>query len=218
MSSAPRRGRRWGSMAGWLSECKARHGPTCQAVDVLRPPGMKLIDTTTRRIVPASPEHEYFSLSYVWGASRPSTCHIACERDSMMMPDTAPKVIEDALAVVRALGDRFLWVDQYCINQQDHGEKHRQISSMDKVYEGAPAIIVAAFGDGADTGLLGVSCRRRYQPRVLLGNTLLASTLPHLSFPLTASVWASRAWTFPEAVFSKPCFVFTEHQVYFCVV
>jgi hypothetical protein len=62
---------------------------------------------------------------------------------------------------VRELGKRYLWVDQYCIDQTDEVAKSRQIRHMDRVYEGAYATIVAGAGPDAEFGLPGVTERPR---------------------------------------------------------
>jgi hypothetical protein len=205
-------------MKTWLSVCKSLHSQSCQVDDVIRPSGLKLIDCVTKRIVTAKPEDGYFALSYVWGAAKKSSPCWSSHDGGIILPGTVSRVIEDTIMVVRSLNGRYLWVDQFCIDQENSQERHIQISNMDKIYEGAIATIVAASGDGANSGLPGVSCRRLRQPRFKVGNMVLASTLPQVSFPLTASTWATRAWTYQEAVISRRCLFFTDYQVYFSCI
>ena len=60
--------------------------------------------------------------------------------------DSTPKVIKDAFLVTKKLGYRYLWVDRYCIVQDDAQEKHQQIKNMGSIYENARVTIVAAAG------------------------------------------------------------------------
>lgn len=39
---------------------------------------------------------------------------------------------------------RYLWVDRYCIDQDDVAEKKEQIAQMDRIYRGAELTIIAA--------------------------------------------------------------------------
>jgi hypothetical protein len=47
-------------------------------------------------------------------------------------------------------------VDQYCIDQHDTIEKHEQIGRMNLTYEASQLMIIAAAGDGEDSGLPGI--------------------------------------------------------------
>jgi Heterokaryon incompatibility protein (HET) len=127
-----------------------------------------------------------------------------------------PLVVEDAMRVVRELGKQYLWVDRYCIDQQDHDGKALQIQNMDLIYEGAYATIIASASPDATAGLPGVSCSpRKVQPSAVVGDQVLISSLPPLWFSLRESAWVKRGWTYQEAILSRRCLFFTETQVYF---
>jgi hypothetical protein len=64
------------------------------------------------------------------------------------------------------LGERHLWVDQYCVNQHEHDIKNIQIGGIDHIYAGAYATIVVAAGSNADDALPGVSRPRSHTQRV----------------------------------------------------
>ena len=86
---------------------------------------------------------------------------------------------------------------------------------MDKIYEGAIATIVAAAGEDATYGLPGVNGLFREIRRTLtVDGILLAESLPKLPLILAKSIWATRGWTYQEAVLSRRCIFFTDHQVY----
>ncbi|PMD50907.1 uncharacterized protein K444DRAFT_495410, partial [Hyaloscypha bicolor E] len=129
------------------------------------------------------------------------------------IPAHAPQTIEDAMSAVRNLGQRYLWVDRFCIWQSEN--KHLQIQNMDQIYRNALTTIVAADADGAESGLRGVSCPRRAQFSLHTNAGILVSTFPHVSHPLLSSTWVTRGWTYQEALLSRSCLFFTENQVYF---
>jgi hypothetical protein len=57
--------------------------------------------------------------------------------------------------VTLKLGMRYLWVDRYCINQDDPEEKHGAIRNKDSIYRNAFVTTIAAAGSGSDYGLQG---------------------------------------------------------------
>ena len=119
------------------------------------------------------------------------------------------------MIVTLELGWQYLWVDRYCIDQNDE-EKHFQINQMDKVYLCAVITIVAAASDGANYRLPGVSnTLRRAQPYAVVRGKLLASTMPSSHVAIGGSRWATRGWTYQEAALSKKRLVFTDDQVFF---
>jgi Heterokaryon incompatibility protein (HET) len=79
------------------------------------------------------------------------------------------------MALVRALGERYLWVDALCIVQDDEENKTRQIANMDVVYGKAFATVVAIHGASADAGLPGVRPGTRPPQRI---ETLVAEAGP----------------------------------------
>ena len=99
--------------------------------------------------------HPYVALSYLWGKSR--LIRVINNR----LPTQVPNVIEDAMSVTKALGFRYLWVDQFCIDQQDSDRKIVEIRKMNMIYNTAELTIVAAAGSDADYGLPGIGNRPR---------------------------------------------------------
>ncbi len=69
--------------------------------------------------------------------------------------DTAslPATIRDAVEVCEKLGERYLWVDRFCIVQDDDDDKFRQIQAMSAIFSGTKLVIVAAAGSGMGDGL-----------------------------------------------------------------
>ena len=127
-----------------------------------------------------------------------------------------PLVIQNATKVVLALNHRYLWVDQYCIQQSNEDDVYNQMKNMDMIYSNAYFTVVAAAGSGSSFGLLGVGHKARIpQPHTQIGKRMLVSTLPNPRRVIKNSRWNTRCWVYQEAVFSKRRFIFTAHQVYF---
>ncbi|KAK1773106.1 HET-domain-containing protein [Copromyces sp. CBS 386.78] len=199
-------------LRAWIKEC-GNH-PTCNYRS-FDPSGshnrttIRGIDCTTRRIVDLQPGDAYITLSYVWGNKA-----LPNNKADRALPNTVPKAVEDAMIVVQQLGQRYLWVDQYCIDQHDEQDKHAQIRNMDHIYEGSHATIVAFSGEDSSSGLPGVSSTPRIpQPRFTSSTVAL---LGFASVPaLDSSVWMRRGWTFQEALLSRRLLLFAHDQVYF---
>lgn len=125
--------------------------------------------------------------------------------------------IQDAMAVTRALGFRYLWIDAYCINQEDDEANQAAIAKMDSIYEAATMTIIVAPSPDSPPGLPGISRERRMLEQIIakVGRWTWTSTLPHLSAAISSTAWKTRGWTFQEAVLSTRCLYFTDVQVYF---
>ncbi|KAE9365247.1 HET-domain-containing protein [Stipitochalara longipes BDJ] len=200
----------------WLSECQSLHSKTCSLGESSLPVQLKCIDCDTRQIHRIEFRDEYVCLSYVWGAlNQRSPDHIGEDR-SRLPSYNVPRVIEDAMIVVKALGMRYLWVDRYCIDQTDHDSKDLQIQNMDRIYEGAHLTIIASAGSNSAFGLPGVShTPRKAQPSAFTDKGVFVSSLPPLANALRDSAWIRRGWTYQEAIVSRRCLFFTDIQVYF---
>ena len=207
-------------LRSWYDLCGRHHPKKCATDTNERPDTLKVIDCQTKKIVEAPPDCSYVALSYVWGPGRSPTvtwpeqpCGIT--EPSTLSPDATPSVIIDAMVVTVELGWQYLWVDRYCIDQNDEA-KHMQINQMDRVFSSAVTTIIAAAGDSAWHGLPGVSnTRRRAQPHATIRGWLLASTMRTAQETIGSSRWATRGWTYQEAALSKRRLIFTEEQVFF---
>jgi hypothetical protein len=152
----------------------------------------------------------YVALSYVWGR----TGSDGEAKDSGNLPVIFPATIRDAITVTKILKYRYLWIDRYCIPQQNDKERHAQIRQMDQIYQNAELTIIAAAGSDVESGLPGVGFAPRHILKATIGNRICVA----LSDPRTLvkqSKWMSRAWTYQEAIFSRRKLFFTEEQIYF---
>jgi hypothetical protein len=177
----------------WMQTCLQDHISTCterlaEVVD------MALIDCDSMSIVQADASSRWVALSYVWGAGYQSIT-VPRLRSGSRLPDCLPRTIDDAITVTKQLGYRFLWVDEYCIDQHSEQQRNLQIGHMDEIYRHADVTIVAAAGDNKAYGLPGVNKtkRRRIKAVSLPGITLFAN-VDGPGFTLEKTKWFTRAW------------------------
>ena len=169
----------------------------------------KLIDCEIMLIVKSPPDCEYIALSYVWGKEKPGKLPptfwelVYANKEPYVevkypleLPDNILLVVQDAISISREFGQRYLWVDQYCIDQVDLVEKLLKLKKMDLIYEGAFLTIIAAAGQNADYGLPGAGIRSRSpQPKVVIGGKTLISTLRDPRDIIAESEWFTYGWT-----------------------
>ncbi|KAL0473794.1 heterokaryon incompatibility protein domain-containing protein [Neurospora intermedia] len=201
----------------WLHMCSSTHSGCVDghfSLNFKDLPEFRLIDCSTGTMVPAfqAREREYVTLSYVWGPAPV----ISSLTKPFALPDELPLVVADAIKVTMNLGYRYLWVDRYCIPQDNAKAKQRQIQNMGKIYSRSALTIIAAAGEDSEYGLPGVSCRERITHHLALDNGRLRLSTIHLAkFDITPSKWNSRGWTYQEGILSRRRLVFTDHNVYF---
>ncbi|KAE9376238.1 HET-domain-containing protein, partial [Stipitochalara longipes BDJ] len=172
---------------------------------------IRLIDCKTRKIVLHDQNMPYIALSYVWGG----TVH-GIERSTkarFRLPATVPQTIVDAMVVVRSLEMQYLWVDRYCILEED--DKLLQIRNMHLIYGNAFCTIIALEGVDAEAGLPGVSYDRPKQRHSHTERGTYFTTFPFVNEEIEESRWAQRGWTYQEFILSRRCLLFNRNQVLF---
>lgn len=186
----------------WLENCQQTH-EECSA-PMLNVPGMRVIDCLTMKVVEAPPFCRYAALSYRWG---PETG----QPNILSMVQTFPRTISDATIVSLKLGLQYLWVDRYCIDQEDSVNKAQQISNMHLIYRLAEITIIASAGLGPDHGLPGVGDTARiFSPQVVLDDVKVFRGLSNDIDP--DSEWQTRGWTLQEACLSRRRITFTDSR------
>lgn len=164
------------------------------------PSGFRLIDVEQRRCVTVGPTFDgtFAALSYVWG----SAMGVAQAGPAFDLHNP-PHTIEDALHVCQQLRQKYLWVDQICIKQDDPTDKANQISCMAAIYSSASFVIVAAHGESVHSGISGMHLARgNLQARESFLHFQFASG-PHFGKDISSSIWSTRGWTLQEVVLTK---------------
>ena len=215
---------------GWYRRLPLPSGTHFRLIEIdQRPNGtfFRIVQATTMTIMP-----KYAALSYVWGEKNTQATRQALklyqdnisELSHRIPPKSLPRTIADAIEVTRRLGFRYLWVDSLCIIQQDPNRRDRdanesearqsQLDQMGSIFGHASIVLVAAGGEDADCGLVGISQARKpsqiaqeVKPGV---NVLLA-----VEYDRSYGKWDTRAWTLQEKLMSRRMLVFGQNYVSF---
>lgn len=195
----------------WITRCTETHTACTNEGGYV--PGMKVIDCATRKIVKPKDGTRYVALSYVWGKGAPE------QYDYPSLPVDLPLVIEDAIIVCKRLGVPYIWIDRYCIWQEDPIHKMGQINRMDEIYGNALFTLAAAAGNGSQYPLPGVGLPRHQGPQVFehAGQHTLVADYGYgfQRVRLEKSKWFTRGWTFQELALSPRVLLFTDYRVSF---
>ncbi|KAI1163515.1 heterokaryon incompatibility protein-domain-containing protein [Nemania serpens] len=222
-------------ITNWLRRCAHEHGGECEVSwipsSTSQPRGFRLIDVRERRVVTPEAGLRYVALSYVWNAasSSPEKQKLQLytenlkelERPNSLSDSILPEVVADAIYLCLEIGERYLWVDRFCIVQDDLDLKAEQINAMGVIYDRAFLTFIA-LGDGPTPGLVGLPCRPRQQTfhnrswdlLPTMSNPVGEARLPLIDMAISESQWNSRAWTFQETALSKRHIYFDAGQVY----
>jgi hypothetical protein len=209
----------------WRRACRDTHGACCnddyahalaQHIDELI-----LVDVNNGSLTTLSTSSPitYVALSYVWG-NAPMFKTTESNFEHLQQPGALydqgngtvlPDTVRDAMHLVRALGERYLWVDCLSVIQDASSEEmDRTLRAMARIYASADFTIVAAGGEDAGYGLRGIggaSTNRTPSP----------SSYCHLwdAYP-EDSKWATRGWTFQESLFSRRLLIFRDTVSWIC--
>ncbi|ETN38873.1 uncharacterized protein HMPREF1541_06914 [Cyphellophora europaea CBS 101466] len=220
----------------WIDRCNDDHGSKCHERFVSHPPDLEidLIDVSTRRLVRRTIKERYVALSYVWGKStelRLETSDLSQVKDEYdlailapkapatrgsLLPKEMPQTMEDAITFTKRLGERYLWVDVYCIDQNDEVEMRAQIGAMHRIFSSAYLTLLNVDGENADWGLTGVSrpILQTNQPVVETSEgQIMATFLYSIWHNAGTTVWDSRAWTLQERLLSLRSVIFAKTYI-----
>jgi hypothetical protein len=140
----------------YVTFCETNH--QCGYKGTQNVPNLVVIDCDNRRLASVSnTDTPYPILNYTWGKGE------VVDVDLGGLPSTLPQAIEDAIQVVLALGQKYIWADCYCIPQNNAGEKHRLFQEMGSIYQNSSLTIIAAAGHDPTYGLPGVSVIPRWE-------------------------------------------------------
>lgn len=188
----------------------------------------RVIDLELGCVRPAALHVRYVALSYVWGhlpmfrLQRENMERLSAEGSLDAIRDELPRTISDAIDLVKALGERYLWVDGLCLVQDDEDDVSMGIEQMNSIYHGSYLTIVAASGADAGAGLPGSGAATPREHRQIVRDvngggpeSLRMAVLHSIDWHLRRSVYGQRGWTLQEIVLPRRTAIFVNGQVYF---
>ena len=116
-------------------------------------------------LVQAEGTENYLALSYVWGPPSDLFATSKANLDVLRAPgslessnihERLPGIVRRAIEFARLIKERYLWVDRFCIVQDDPVHTASQVKGMATIYSNAYLTLCAADGVDGDTGLLGI--------------------------------------------------------------
>lgn len=157
----------------WLSLYNEYHGESCspEKSGTSSSLDIHLIDITSRSIIIAKATTRYITLSYIWSTgytgniTQTAVPNVSSRLLPKFLPPRAPQTIEDAISIVQELGEQFLWIDTYCIDQNDPLEREHVINNMHHIYECAVLTICTLSGTSSNSGLPGISHALNRRPQ-----------------------------------------------------
>ncbi|KAK3385986.1 heterokaryon incompatibility protein-domain-containing protein, partial [Podospora didyma] len=127
-----------------------------------------------------------------------------------------PKAIQDAWRATHELGERFLWIDALCIQQDGPAELKRQLPLMDRIYNQSVPTMVALSGRHVDECLPGVRVHRpMIRPVEVASPWVFTGEMSTLDWVLGLTRYENRAWTLHEHILCKRRLFLSDWQVYF---
>ncbi|ERF70265.1 hypothetical protein EPUS_09424 [Endocarpon pusillum Z07020] len=212
----------------WTSTCETYHGPRCKVANTTNLPSQfRLVDTYRHCVIepPRFLPPRFVALSYTWSSLSDSP-DIQLEQNNLerlmqagsLEEENVPALISDAINLCREIGEQYIWIDKFCIIQDDSISKHAQIQAMDQIYATAAFTIVIALQNPLTAELPGVRDRPRRSS--LWNDTRMFSDKcraisGNFQRTITDSVWNTRGWTYQEHMLSLRCIYITDFQMYF---
>ena len=209
----------------WLEDCLNKH-PSCPRGSTPKLPRRVLdvgADNSTIRLHESlkNEKAQYATLSYCWGSGvQQLTTTTSNLHDHMLaLPRHLPKTISDAVEVCRKAGIRYLWVDAFCIIQDDSSDKSNEIAKMGSIYKNSTVAIVAASAEKVTDGFLwnGKPEEPIAQLPMFVDNS--TSGTYYLRMQDSDKIYSSeepifqRAWTLQEILLSPRAIVFDSCQI-----
>ena len=144
----------------WLDGCVESH-TGCEQVNAEGLP-CRLLDLRFKdledniRLVDANEEYRYCALSYCWGNRALPALTSENESDyRRRIPwQLLPQCHKDTVWILRSMGIEYLWIDCYCIVQNDREDWEKESVKMCGIFSSAVFVIVAAKPNDPYEGLL----------------------------------------------------------------
>lgn len=194
----------YSSVHGWLWDCIDNHRK-CPS-NIFSPLPSRVIDVDNienlKLYVSASENGRSVALSHRWGLSALTTTLANFQsRKKYIVWAELPKIFQDAVAITRQLGVKYLWIDSLCIIQDDIEDWQRQSAQMASIYANAYVTIAATSSDSSDSTCLSLKNRasapvQLNQPSIFARRPLIHGHMFNSNENNSAYPLFGRAWCF----------------------
>ncbi|KAM7219236.1 Heterokaryon incompatibility protein (HET) domain containing protein [Rhypophila decipiens] len=199
----------------WLNTCLKEHekcgpGPVSNLPTRVLDVGLVASDPI-RLHTSRGEKARYICLSYCWGGAQfiKTTNETLKSHETGIGFDQLPKAFQDTVAVARALGIRYVWIDSLCIIQDDSADWAHESSRMADVYRRSYLTVAPAWADSPFSGCFPPSDKGlKVQSVTVQQNFHFGETRFHRDFPLL-----SRAWTYQERLLSSRILYFSRQEL-----
>lgn len=164
------------------------------------------------------PTVPYAAISYCWGAGQPArTTRTSLSSYLSNIPfSTLPSTTRNAARVTRRLGLSHLWVDAFCIIQDDIDDIMTQIAQMDAIYRFARVTIAAMETPTCNDGFLqprGLFQPIRMKPRSGEDGTSKALLVSKDDYYREGNPLFQRGWTMQETLLCTGLLVYGQKEL-----
>lgn len=221
-----------GQAATWLADCREKHSRCQSKGDGFVPTRLVSIggeDLSTVFLVEKKPSVvTYAALSHRWSQEtaliRLETTNFERRMRDGMPLSSLPRMMQDAILVLRNLGIDFVWIDSLCIVQDSTQDWTREAAMMAQVYSNAEITVAATWCHGSAQSLFSSRDSADFLVADMPGTEalplFLRRSVPHFQwgnsdFDGTRRIWPllGRGWVYQEQWLSRRMLHFTNHEL-----
>ncbi|KAL6401429.1 hypothetical protein AUP68_15299 [Ilyonectria robusta] len=205
------------------SHCKINHPTGTKTPLPTRLINIDQFDNPFLEDTNAQTKGPYIVLSYAWGdGKRVLTTRSNYQDHKQGLPvQTLPQTFADAIKVARGLNYRYIWIDAFCIIQDDKQDLARELPKMGDIYRYA---VLTIYGEGAQSAHTGLFVNRdpyMYRPcKVSISiSTESASLQKEATLATTCNgpdYLSPRGWILQERILSSRCLMFGKQMSWIC--
>jgi len=177
------------------------------------------------RLVCTNPSQRgrYVALSHCWGKpseeERGANCtfmsNLAQRRRGINVAQLG-RTFQDAIAVTRSLGERYLWIDSLCIIQDDRSDWMHESERMGTVFSSAYCVIAATAATSTQAGFLRSPPADRFValPTPSGAPLYLCETVDDFRGDVEHAGLSRRGWVLQERALARRTIYFSSGQTY----
>jgi hypothetical protein len=138
------------------------------------------------------------------------------------LPNSAmPRTFADAIEVVRFMGYQYIWIDAFCIIQDDSDDLQRELPRMGDIYRYADFTIYTAGAANSHAGAFLPRDPQKYRPCSLSIkiNTSHGDIVQDITLATThygPDYLDPRGWVLQERILSSRCLIFGQQMAWSC--